>query len=73
MSAQRLYLSQGNGACCQADEASFAAVRVLGQGKICGQDLDNMSDLGRVVLNSLTSLWIKATDTGYAHVHKQNV
>lgn len=47
---EKTYLAQGDRAGCQADEAPFPAVGVLGQGKLLRQGLDHMFDLHGVVL-----------------------
>lgn len=47
---EKTYLAQGNRAGCQANEAPFPTVGVLGQGKLLRQGLDHMFDLHGVVL-----------------------
>ena len=48
---EKTYLAQGNRAGCQANEAPFPTVGMLGQGKLLRQGLDHMFDLHGVVLS----------------------
>lgn len=47
---EKTHLAQGDRAGCQADEAPFPAVGMLGQGKLLRQGLDYVLDLHGVVL-----------------------